>query len=59
MVKITHSANFIFTLYSGGPEMGVYKQKLPEIGEVQQLPNEEVKLENGKVVITINRERIQ
>jgi hypothetical protein len=39
--------------------MGVYKQKLPEIGEVQQLDNQEVKLENGKVVITINRERIE
>ena len=52
-------SNFIFTLYSGGPEMGVYKQKLPEIGEVQQLDNQEVKLENGKVVITINRERIE
>jgi hypothetical protein len=39
--------------------MGVYKQKLPEIGEVQQLDNEEVDFENGKVVITINRERIE
>lgn len=53
-------SNFIFTLYSGGPTMGVYhKEKLPEIGEVQQLPNEEVELENGKVIITINRERIK